>query len=1715
MDKPQLPKMLKKLYLFLLLLCSLTGFEGYTQTFPISVNTQITQPSPIYLSKYADATTINSPIKIQLVLNDLTISNRQVRLKIYFQGNGVSFSNNDFVVGAKPLYLEGGFPLQLTNVDLAPYFQYQNLLGLNPNQYAQPLPEGISNFYVEVYDFATGKKLSRKTGTTTVIFQNEPPFLNLPLNNASIMQQNIQNIVFSWTPRSINVSNVEYEFSLVEIWDNYTPVQNAFAYSPPLYTTTTKMTTLQYGMSEPQLIPGKKYAWRIKAKAILGAEEIGVFKNNGYTEIFAFTYEVFCTSPLAVKTESIGQDQAKISWSGNIDNFDYRVNYREKNSGSQWYKAVTPRENITLSNLKPNTTYEYTVGASCDIGKYINSSIFEFTTIARDEIVFQGCGIKPDPRDLANQTPLPELFPNDVITAGDFPVVVLKAIGSNGNFSGEGYVTLPFLEKFRKLIDAADALGAKDENGASKGNLSENTRIRITFNNVGVNSDFKLISGEIIAAYDPTWSGISDLDGVINDAFGDAGNVVNQDIQFPIKSVVKNPDGSITITGPDDVKVNLPKTVNDIIITDKNGKQYAVPANAPAGNIEKTGQLAPGGIPNSKNTNGMGSGGSVTEISSPDVNVIFSKGNGFYAFDHAPAAANGSLGKTYETIPQKSGGTYNVNLKAISNSPNKTDIVIATANFKNGKTKKDIVFKTQNGTAIDSTQIVWNDNVATLTLKKTLDFAKETVIATVKPATSKDPKETVGKYDIAGTIDLWHLTNKKVNVTLVSVNNASIPANAKEQLNAIYEPAGVTFDVNTLNVTLDNSWGESIETSDSDLLNTYTPDQQQITNNLKAKLGADYKKDTYYIIYTGAPSDKSNILGFMPLKRQYGFIFNKTNTVRTLAHELGHGVFGLKHPFTEYNTATTTDLLMDYGTGVLLSHNDWQVLHTPGLQLYPFIQGNSDGEYRMNELISGITLDDLSSFNENEVPFLTKTGEVLKLKKEDFKDISFNQNGTIFAFTKIELLKGERYLSAVQKKDSKIFSGFSSDVEKDDDFFKFSYDSKNFDYVYIVQKSENNPCTIKVEKISLKKYAEYNYIEKSEVSLSSLIVKSISTNEVASVSSCKKKNLFTLIDNSIKDPNNQTKIAPVHCEEVLNHLGRYFTPDELEKYSVDEKLKIIEFFKEKDCPLKDNYFSKVPGERYFASCFKNVKESDQELFLQSLLTKNVINFIFDEVDTKWLLTGGENNFHEILSVLSLYTTNLNKNKGYKEDQLTLNFDSSINPFKDAFRIDIEKDKIKFDTSISSTYLLLFDNKPVYLGIYDVVLVNFKVPFVYKDVTFEGIRPIPALFFVVIANEVANQANIAGANVVVDVVSVLSGAELAVQMYKQTAKTFLKSPKFWRHVTGVVLGSANVTVNTVLIDKLQGTEFLAYWNTINLVYGITDIGFNINDFIKARNAAKVKLVNETSEINTEFDNLADGLEKKFEPVPDSNNNVVWLLWSQYPKKVINGEEFAIVGNRYFSQIAVESMIPSGGGGSGFTANVIEGILSNGEKVTIDGKSYCLTIDGFINTENNESIIRSISKISERAAEKSSMKLTNAFVGTKLEKEAAKATIKEFRSSTGDVGGNYGYLSGTVNGEDLNNRLWRSGAALKEEPQIFKAIEAGKENEKYLRNTDSEYKMLNALAFKLKGVPDQQYPNIKGQIKIVSELDFCSSCRGVIKQFNDMFPGIKLIIINGAR
>ncbi|GHT71755.1 hypothetical protein AGMMS50239_41020 [Bacteroidia bacterium] len=36
-----------------------------------------------------------------------------------------------------------------------------------------------------------------------------------------------------------------------------------------------------------------------------------------------------------------------------------------------------------------------------------------------------------------------------------------------------------------------------------------------------------------------------------------------------------------------------------------------------------------------------------------------------------------------------------------------------------------------------------------------------------------------------------------------------------------------------------------------------------------------------------------------------------------------------------------------------------------------------------------------------------------------------------------------------------------------------------------------------------------------------------------------------------------------------------------------------------------------------------------------------------------------------------------------------------------------------------------------------------------------------------------------------------------------------------------------------------------------------------------------------------------------------------------------------------------------------------------------------------------------------------------------------------------------------------------------------------------------------------------------VKIISENPYCASCQGIIQQFNEMYPNIKLILVDGIK
>ena len=130
--------------------------------------------------------------------------------------------------------------------------------------------------------------------------------------------------------------------------------------------------------------------------------------------------------------------------------------------------------------------------------------------------------------------------------------------------------------------------------------------------------------------------------------------------------------------------------------------------------------------------------------------------------------------------------------------------------------------------------------------------------------------------------------------------------------------------------------GNTIQTDKNTLTSTYSSDQQ--------KINALYQgTDNSYVLFITNKASSTGQKGYMRLNGQFGYVF-KSGLVKTPAHELGHGIFKLEHPFETYKTTeSSTDLLMDYSEGTVLNHQDWKQINDPAFKLYAF-QSQSSGE---------------------------------------------------------------------------------------------------------------------------------------------------------------------------------------------------------------------------------------------------------------------------------------------------------------------------------------------------------------------------------------------------------------------------------------------------------------------------------------------------------------------------------------------------------------------------------------------------------------------------------------------------------------------------------------------------------------------------------------------------------------------------------------------------
>ena len=143
-------------------------------------------------------------------------------------------------------------------------------------------------------------------------------------------------------------------------------------------------------------------------------------------------------------------------------------------------------------------------------------------------------------------------------------------------------------------------------------------------------------------------------------------------------------------------------------------------------------------------------------------------------------------------------------------------------------------------------------------------------------------------------------------------------------------------------------------------LSTYSPEQNAVI--AKYATNRKPKENTYYIFLV---NDGTGNHGYMRLGGQYGFVYSAN--ARTIAHELGHGIFKLEHPFKGKNADKgKTTALMDYNEGQDFFYRDWKQINDPKVKLYAF-QGQKEGEYLVYSLQQ--ILDFLRSNKNKEVNF--------------------------------------------------------------------------------------------------------------------------------------------------------------------------------------------------------------------------------------------------------------------------------------------------------------------------------------------------------------------------------------------------------------------------------------------------------------------------------------------------------------------------------------------------------------------------------------------------------------------------------------------------------------------------------------------------------------------------------------------------------------------------
>ena len=900
--------------LVLLLTLSLgVGGQLFGQYYPVHATVQWPSPQSPHLVDYYSGS--RDRLIITLHNRDLQQPLLLARLRLQIKSNGFLAQTRE-ELSYPQLELMAGVPTRLTATDLMPYLRPESLL-INGRLRNGQFPTGFTEISVQVVDYYSQQVLSSWHTARAYLDSKQPPMLNLPQRDEQVAYRDPLFIRFQWYPRHQGLAGTEYEFVLKELPDNGAAPQAAFAYGNEIYRTRTRHTTLNYTHLEPILLPNRRYAWQVQAIARDGVDELGLFEHGGFSEIYWFTLNENCPVPTGLKADP-RYAKVDFSWNRVVGATGYMLACRPKTSKDiyEWSEVQSYGERMTLAQLKPGWTYEWRVGTLCTGDKPIYSAIQEVTLPKSNVDLLRDCGKEP-PRPNLSPDPALDIQVGDTVTiGGDYPMVItqLQSLG-DGWYSGRGTTRLS--------------------------SIIELPRVALRFDRLRINIEKCQIDGLVEAIYADQPGGIADLDKI-----DDGGKRVQ-----PSKLRIR--ERKVDFALGDMPEMSFDPETGELEMTDAEGKPQRIKLDLPEGGASAS--AFPMIITDSKGDSYQLSPGESSEVSSSGASSSTSSTEGrvgtkqglkververIGSFD-ASRLAHGIGPVRFEPSAQAryafDSGTESWYQRSVKldeyYKPFAKDYIAPWKLVPVGE--QDVVVARYEGEkAIDLSRVRFATSPNSPALPAELHEESKTWSLKLPGTDAQSSYDVYAIYEgqVIGKLRVVSYPKQSYRVRLVSVNGQRVGdvSELSQHLNNIYQQVGVEFRL------------AETDSFQAELSNRH------IRQDLK-KLRDSYEeqhplgKDEVCVFVLSSELSKSSKLedveGLMPRKSRFGYIFtgnspNGKGLARTLAHELGHGLFTLQHSFDdEYGGKQSQDKtanLMDYTEGATkLVAFQWNIISNP------------------------------------------------------------------------------------------------------------------------------------------------------------------------------------------------------------------------------------------------------------------------------------------------------------------------------------------------------------------------------------------------------------------------------------------------------------------------------------------------------------------------------------------------------------------------------------------------------------------------------------------------------------------------------------------------------------------------------------------------------------------------------------------------------------------